>query len=668
MSIKNLWQLLIGAPRDPLNPETRRHIVLVAFVAWVGLGADGLSSSCYGPEEAFLALGSYTHLGLYLAFATAITVFVISLAYNQVIELFPSGGGGYKVATQLLGPRTGLISGAALLVDYVLTITISVASGMDALFSLFSQDAQAFKLATEAVLILLLIGINLRGVKEPIRLLLPIFLGFFISHCLLIAYGVYAHHQHLPSLIPATLAETTRLSDEMGWVFVVALLLRAYSLGGGTYTGLEAVSNNVNMLAEPRVRTGKWTMFYMALSLSLMAGGIILLYLLWQVQPVSGKTLNAVTFQAILANMDITNPLLEHGALVLILVLEAGLLLIAANTGFLGGPAVLANMAADYWIPRQFRQLSNRLVKQNGILVMGLSAVAILLWSYGSVALLVVLYSINVFLTFSLSLLGLCLHWWSEREELQNWRSRFALSLLGFTVTSGILLITLVEKFSQGGWVTVLITSVVVVLCLGLRKHYEETREQLAKVDRLFAGKPTWEEVECPPPLDPLQPTAVIPVGKNLGTGMHTLLWIRRFFPDHFKNFIFLSVGEVDAKSYDAMGAMRSLQFRCENSLNYYIGFCHSQGLAATSEMAFDTDPVEGLLTLTEKYMQEFPNSMCFASELIFPNDTIFTRSLHNHTALALQRRLHLQGKQMLVLPMIIQAEGGLTLPASVAT
>src|ERR1700716_2939557 len=115
-----LREVVLGKPRDPLSADTRHNIALIAFFAWVGLGADGLSSSCYGPEEAFLALGRHTHLGLYMAFATAITVFVIAVAYNQVIELFPSGGGGYKVATNLLGPHAGLVSGSALIVDYML--------------------------------------------------------------------------------------------------------------------------------------------------------------------------------------------------------------------------------------------------------------------------------------------------------------------------------------------------------------------------------------------------------------------------------------------------------------------------------------------------------------------------------------------------------------------
>ncbi|MGZ3255085.1 MAG: amino acid transporter, partial [Burkholderiaceae bacterium] len=128
--------IVLGKPLDPLKSETRHSLALVAFLAWVGLGADGLSSSAYGPEEAFKALGVHTHLGLYMAIATAVTVFIISLAYNQVIELFPTGGGGYRISTKLIGPYAGLASGAALIVDYVLTIAISVASGVDALFSL----------------------------------------------------------------------------------------------------------------------------------------------------------------------------------------------------------------------------------------------------------------------------------------------------------------------------------------------------------------------------------------------------------------------------------------------------------------------------------------------------------------------------------------------------
>jgi hypothetical protein len=482
--------------------------------------------------------------------------------------------------------------------------------------------------------------------------LLPIFVGFVVVHVVLICYGVYAHAERLPGLLPDTLAETTNLARQTGWLFVASTLLFAYSHGGGTYTGLEAVSNNINTLAEPRVRTGKWTMFYMAMSLAFTAGGILVLYMLWNAVKVPGQTLNAVVFQSIIEHAGLGSATTNHGALLVVLLLEAGLLFVAANTGFLGGPAVLSNMAADSWVPRQFRQLSSRLVTQNGILLMGIAALGVLVWSGGSVALLVVLYSINVFLTFSIALFGLCIYWMQHRRSAPNWRWRFLLSLAGFLVTSSILLVLIVGKFNEGGWVTLMITACVIGLCLVVRWHYDETREQLRKIDALFSSRGPLEEIANPPQLDPQKPTAVFFVGKNRGVGMHALLWVQRLFPDHFKNFVFISVGEVDAQSYDGAGALRTLQYEIENSLHFYVNFCHRHGLAATSRLAFGTDPVAELLTITDEVMREYPNSVCFASKLIFIHDNFFTRWLHNETAMAMQQRLHLQGIQMVILPM----------------
>src|SRR5476649_88451 len=236
--IKNF---LLGPPRDPFSRQTQKHIALVAFLAWIGLGADGLSSSCYGPEQAFLALGHHTSLGIYLAVATAVTVFIISIAYTQVIELFPNGGGGYRVASSLIGPYAGLVSGAALIVDYVLTIAISVASGIDALYSLLPPQWLHLKLPVECLLIFVLVFLNLRGVKESIKVLMPIFMGFVITHAFLIVYGISMHAQGLPALIPHAMHETHMMTQALGAVFVASLFLKAFSLGGGTYTGLEAV-------------------------------------------------------------------------------------------------------------------------------------------------------------------------------------------------------------------------------------------------------------------------------------------------------------------------------------------------------------------------------------------------------------------------------------------
>ena len=647
-------QTVFGAPLNPLAPQTRQHIVLIAFLAWVGLGADGLSSSAYGPEQGFIALGEHTHLGLYLAIATALTVFVIAAAYTQVIELFPSGGGGYKLASQLIGPYAGLTSGAALIVDYVLTITISVASAMDALFSLLPVAAQQYKISVEVVAIIILIALNLRGMKESIKVLLPLFLGFIVTHTVLIVYGIQAHAERFPTLVTDTLAETSQLSQDLGWVFMAALFLRAYSLGGGTYTGIEAVSNNVNTLAEPRVRTGKFTMLYMALSLAFTAGGIIVLYLLWEAKPVEGQTLNAVAFAAIMQGWHWGSIPLDQPLLIMVMAFEAGLLAVAANTGFLGGPAVLANMAADSWVPRQFRHLSSRLVTQNGILLMGIGALAILFLSGGDVSWLVVLYSINVFITFALSLYGLCVHWWRSRLDVKNWKSRIALSALGFIVTTGILLVTVIEKFGEGGWITLAVTAGVVAACAYIKSHYNQVDEQLRVVDKLFATGPIQPDIPAVS-LDPELPTAVFLVGRSRGAVMHTLLWVQRLFPGHFKNFIFLSAGEIDSQSYNGASGLTTLQYAVDADLMHDVEFCRSQGMAAKSYRCFGTDPLDELTKLAEQIVHEHPNTIFFTSKLIFEHENWLKRLLHNQTALAMQRRLHLRGMQMIILPLNVE-------------
>jgi amino acid transporter len=546
MKSEKFREIVLGKALDPLKSETRHSMALVAFIAWVGLGADGLSSSAYGPEETFRALGQHTHLGLYMAIATAVTVFIIALAYNQVIELFPTGGGGYRVATKLVGPYMGLIAGCALVLDYVLTIAISVAAGVEAVASLLPLGFQPFKLWAEFVIIAILIVLNLRGLKEAIKILLPIFLGFVVTHFALIVYGILAHASHLPAIIPTTLAETGSLADNIGWIGVSGLLLLAYSQGGGTYTGLEAVSNNVNILAEPRVHTGKMTMFYMAISLAFTAGGIILLYLLWDAHPVEGQTLNASTFKLIIDSIGFGSDFARQSVLVVVLAFEAGLLFVAANTGFLGGPAVLSNMAADSWVPHKFRYLSTRLVTQNGILVLGIAALAILFWTRGSVTLLVVLYSVSVFLTFAISLFGLCLYWWRHRKELEHWKRRFALSLVGFVICASILLVLVVEKFADGGWATAVIIAAIAGLCIYVRNHYRDTKAAIHSVDEVFANQPFGPHVGPVIP-DSEDQTAVFIVGTSRGGGLHALLWVQRMFPGHFKNFIFVNARTVDS-------------------------------------------------------------------------------------------------------------------------
>ena len=651
-----LRNFLFGNPRDFFDKETRRSISLVAFLAWVGLGADGISSSCYGPEEAFVALGNHTELAIYLAIATALTVFIISYAYTQVIELFPNGGGGYRVATRLLGRYAGLVSGSALIVDYVLTISISIASGIDAIFSFLPKDFQGAKLIMAIVSVGFLAILNLRGMKESIKFLLPIFLGFIFTHFFLIIHGIIAHGYGIQVLIPQATAEVSEMKSSMGWVFVLSIFLKAFSMGGGTYTGLEAVSNNVNTLSEPRVRTAKITMFLVAISLAFMAAGIILLYLLWGVGKVQGQTLNATTFYAITEGWYFNGIQLGKFVVPIVLILEAGLLIVAANAGFLAGPNVVASMASDEWMPKSFSSLSSRLVQKNGILFMAICAIATLIITNGSVHILVVLYSINVFITFSLSLLGLTIYWLRHRKRQRNWLSKMLVALAGFIVCFSILMVTIFEKFYEGGWITILITSVFVLVGWSIKKIYERFRHNLALTESQFDD--FHEQCQSPSSIletiDKKAPTAAIIVDQTFGSGMNCLLQIKKLFPGIFKNFIFVTVGEVDSNTLREERKWRDMRRKTKSVLSKYKNYCNANGRFAKAYIGYDTDIVEKLSQLTDRVAKDYENVIFFGTKFIFDNENIFTQILFNHVPYIMQRRLHVKGLNMVILPMKI--------------
>ncbi|HLD69744.1 MAG TPA: amino acid permease, partial [Candidatus Omnitrophota bacterium] len=338
---QRIKEKIIGKALNPMDRNLTHNLSLIAFFAWVGLGADGLSSSCYGPEEAFLALNGHPHLSIFVAIASAVTVFLISASYSQIIELFPTGGGGYLVASKLLSPNLGMVSGCALLIDYLLTITISVASGTDALFSFLPIEWQEFKLMFAALSVLILTVLNMRGVKESIIPLVPIFLIFIFTHAFLIIYATITHVSHFPHLIESTRLDIQTTHQQIGFIGILFLILRAYSIGAGTYTGIEAISNGLPTLREPKVKTGKRTMTYMSISLAFTVFGLMLAYLFYDVHSRPGKTLNAVLFETISQNWGMNGNIFVWVSLFS----EAMILFVAAQTGFLGGPRVLANMA-----------------------------------------------------------------------------------------------------------------------------------------------------------------------------------------------------------------------------------------------------------------------------------------------------------------------------------
>jgi len=635
-----LRHLVIGKPRDLADRSIYHHLSLIAFLAWVGLGADGLSSSAYGPEEAFKTLGEHSYLAFGLAGLMAMTVLIISAAYSRIIEAFPHGGGGYVVATKLLGRGAGVVSGSALLVDYVLTITVSIAAAGDALFSLKPEWVQ-WKLPSEIFFIIFLTILNLRGVRESVITLTPVFLIFVVTHIILITGGILAHTSQFPETISHA---RSGLSSGLATLGMGGLLLRfihAYSLGGGTYTGIEAVSNGLAIMREPRVRTAKRTMLYMGTSLAFTASGLLFCYLLWHVEPVEGKTMNAVLTERFVQVVP-----LGTAFVFLTLVSEGALLVVAAQAGFVDGPRVLANMAVDSWMPRRFAALSDRLTTQNGIVLMGLASLAALIYTHGDVGHIVVMYSINVFLTFSLSMLAMLLH----TARTKGGIGRILLFTAGLLLCVTILVITIIEKFLLGGWVTLVVTGSVIVLAFVIRKHYEMVTGKLGKLYQQLMDIPR-TAATAPEDPDPKQPIAAILVAGYGGLGLHTFLTLFRQFPNHFKGVVFLSVGVIDSREFKGEGTVEALQASVEDNLKKYVEFARGQSFPATSRMAIGTDAVQEGEKLCLEVAREFPQITFFAGKILFQKEKWYQNLLHNETAMAIQKRLQWAGKTVVVVP-----------------
>jgi amino acid transporter len=646
---------VVGKPKELGDKRIFHSLSLIAFLAWVGLGADGLSSSAYGPDEAYRTLlhhGDHTYLVPLLAALMAATVVIISAAYTRIIEEFPQGGGGYVVASKLLGPKWGLVSGSALLVDYVLTITVSIAAAGDALFSFLPDSMKPYKLGVEAALIIGLTILNIRGVKESVIPLTPVFILFLVTHAVVIVGSLVTHAADTgPRAHEVAEGFRSGLST-LGAFGMLRLFVHAYSMGGGTFTGIEAVSNGLPIMREPHVQTAKRTMVYMATSLAITAAGLLLCYLLWKPAPAEGKTMNAVLLESLSANWGLGSWLT-----ILTLVTEAALLVVAAQAGFLDGPRVLANMAVDSWVPRRFASLSERLTTHNGILLMGGAALAALFYTGGRVDALVVMYSINVFLTFSVSMFAMARHVSSTREDREHWKKRLALFIVGFLLCFTILCITVVEKFPQGGYVTLFVTGAVVVTCVLINSHYRTVMTNLRKLYATLEDLPQSHKGPVPP-IEPRAATAAIFVASYGGVGIHTVLNVLRAFPGHFKNLVFLSVGVVDSGAFKGEKELEALKQGTEATLKQYVQLAQQLGMSATYRMAIGTDAVAEAGALGREVAKEFPRVTFFAGYILFERERWYQRLLHNETAFAIQRRLQWAGMTMVILPARVGGQG----------
>ncbi|HEY5955060.1 MAG TPA: APC family permease [Polyangiaceae bacterium] len=655
---------LFGAPRDALDPHAFHKLSLIAFLAWIGLGADGLSSSAYGPDEAFRALGSHSSLAVFLALATALTVFIISYGYSRIVEQFPEGGGGYVVASRVFGPRAGVVSGSALLVDYVLTIAISIVSGADQVLSFLPTSWLWLKMPMVFGVIVILTVLNLRGVKESVSAIAPVFLLFLATHALLLLVVFGARLGDAASTVERVRGDLHETHTALGTLGLLALLFRAYSMGGGTYTGIEAVSNGMTLMREPRVQTARRTMALMAVSLAITASGILLAYLLVDAHPVEGKTMNFVLLDKIAGGFHPGGIPMGKAFVVISLLSEGLLLVVASQAGFIDGPRVMSNMASDSWLPHRFASLSEQLTMKNGVLLMSIAATAAVLYTGGDVSKLVVMYSINVFVTFSLSNIAMIRYWWQKRQREPHWLRHMPAHAIAALLCLSILIITVFEKFTEGGWVTLVVTSALAVFCFIVRRHYDHVVVAIRRFDGELPGpeeSPATfgiESVDQVPPCrvpDPKKPVAALFVGRYGALGRHALFALLRMFPRHFEDVVFIGIACVDTKAMQGRPELDATRQRTQADLERYVRFASALGLR--SDFMLGVGPEIGVEAerLAKLVRERYPQALFVAGQLTFEEDTLWNRLMHNETALGVHRRLHHYGLPMIVLPVRIR-------------
>ncbi len=318
-------------------------------------------------------------------------------------------------------------------------------------------------------------------------------------------------------------------------------------------------------------------------------------------------------------------------------------------------------MAADKWFPTKFSMLSDRLVMQNGILIMGGLAFFMMVLSHGSVRFLVVLYSINVFITFVLSQLGMVRHWWNQRAKVRRWFSKLMVNGVGLLLTAFILISMVVFKFFEGGWITLLVTGALVALAFAIKRHYLYTAKLLHRLDSLVVAVESSDSDVIPgltqvghkeTKYDPKAKTAVLLVHGFDGMGLHTLFGVIRTFGSTFKNFVFVEIGVVDAGNFKGAEEMDRLHAYMKSGLDKYVAFMNKHGFYAEGISAIGVDVIDEIMTMAPDIAKRFHNAVFFGGQLIFPTDTFMLRLLHNHTVFTLQKKLYYEGIPFVILPI----------------
>jgi amino acid transporter len=488
-------QFLLGKtlPTSAHSEERLSNAVALAV-----LSSDALSSVAYATEEILLVLvaaGSEAFkLSLPIAMAIILLLMVVTLSYRQTIRAYPSGGGAYTVALENLGVYPGLVAGASLMIDYILTVTVSISAGTAALTSAFPW-LQPITISLCLVFIFLLTIANLRGVKESGTIFMIPTYVFIISIFVLIGLGIFKQitGQIVPTAYPQ-LPETEQLSS--------FFVLKAFSAGCTALTGVEAISNGVLAFKEPEWKNARTTLMWMSGILGTMFLGITYLASAYKIVPSEGETLVSLLGRNIIGDSPLYY-FIQSATLCI--------LLLAANTSYADFPRLSSLLAHDGYMPRQLALLGDRLVYDKGIILLSLCAAILVIIFRGDVNAIIPLYAVGVFTSFTLSQAGMVRHWLKDRTK--GWRPSAVVNALGTIATAVVLAVIISTKFTRGAWLVVVAIPVFVALLLAIHCHYEYVAKRLCIKDltpRIYLPRPKPEVVTRP---------AVVIVGQlNRGT------------------------------------------------------------------------------------------------------------------------------------------------------
>jgi amino acid transporter len=463
MSASLLKRWLLGAPKPTAQARYERLSKALALPVF---SSDALSSVAYATEEILLVLvvagTAALALTLPIAVAIALLLAIVATSYQQTIHAYPTGGGSYIVSRANLGDRAGLVAAAALLIDYVLTVAVSIAAGVAAVTSAFPA-LRAHRVALAAACIVVMAVANLRGVRESGRVFAAPTYLFIATFAVLLGIGFVrlAQGGTGPVASPAPAAAGTALT----WM----LILRAFASGCTALTGVEAISNGVPAFREPEAQNAAVTMRWMAGILATLFLGVTVLAWRFAVVPSADETVVSQLARGLVGVGPFYYLLQASTALILVL---------AANTAFADFPRLASLLARDGYLPRQLATRGDRLVYSNGILILAGLSIALVALFHGETHALIPLYAVGVFLAFTLSQLGMARHWRVERPP--GWRHRLLINGAGGIVTGVVTLVIAVTKFVHGAWIVVLVIPLVVLGFRLIHAHYRSIGRALS--------------------------------------------------------------------------------------------------------------------------------------------------------------------------------------------